>query len=113
MWLLLALHICFPNLNLFSKQEEVLIHDLGKLKCTRRYTGDLSPPDLSQVIKSQPRNMLDLIKALLQPKHKYLAKLQGRKIPYSWVFPRIDFGDLCMKLFNYKKMGLEIFLYLY
>ena len=56
MWLLLALHICFPNLNLFSKQEEVLIHDLGKLKCT----GDLSPPDLSQVIKSQPRNMLDL-----------------------------------------------------
>ena len=30
-----------------------------------------------------------------------------------WVFPRIDFGDLCMKLFNYKKMGLEIFLYLY
>ena len=54
----------------------------------------------SQVIESQPRNMVDL-----SSRHgfnpKYLAKLQGRKRPNS------------MKLFNYMKMGPEMFLYLY
>ena len=54
----------------------------------------------SQVIESQPKNMVDL-----SSRHgfnpKYLAKLQGRKRPNS------------MKLFNYKKMGPEMFLYLY
>ena len=103
MWLLFALQ-CFPNLNPFLKLWFWKNRFKSRTWVSSSEHSDAQVTSLyripSQVIKSQSRNMVDL-----SSRHgfnpKYLAKLQGRKRPNS------------MKLFNYMKMGPEMFLYLY